>query len=239
MDKNEINTKLIQLENQIRNSYYKASIVENVCTIRPVLESIEHGEYKQFAQKFRINKEPILDTSGTLLLDGIGDSLAFGEINFIIKALSDYEKSTINTFSVKKIEEKFFEMKNHTHTPNMVFIPIEYYHDIYEWNKTHKPCGSAGSIFDRLCFSDGNSLRIQFSNKKIEFEDIIITSRDANHWNYRPDSETQGRLTVKFDWGTSDSENAILLIKTVFKFVNEDKNRNSIIKINDFKKRKD
>jgi len=237
LDRTEIDEKLIQLENQIRNSYYKASIIENVCTIKDVPESIEYGEYQQFAQKLRINRAPILDTSGTISMDEIGRSLAFGEINFIIKLLSDYEKLTIDTFSVEKIEEKFFEMKTQNYTPNMIFIPIEYYHEIHEWNKTYKPYGSEGSMFDRLYFRNGNYLKIQYSNKKIELEDIVITSKDVNQWHYRLDSETQGRITVKFDWDAPDPENAILLIKTVFKFVNEDKNGNALIKIADFKKR--
>lgn len=239
MDRDQINTKLIQLENQIRNSYYSASIVENVCIIKDVPESIGYGEYQQFIQKLRINREPILDTSGTISMDEIGRSLVFGEINFIIKSLSNYEKSTIDTFSVEKIEEKFFEMKTQNYTPNMIFIPIEYYHEIFEWNKTHKPYDSEGSMFDRLYLRDENYLKIKYSNKKIELEHIIITSKEVNQWNYRLDSETKGRITVKFDWDVPDSENTVLLVKTVFKFVNEDRDGNAVIKIKDFKKRTD
>ncbi len=130
-------------------------------------------------------------------------------------------------------------MRSQGYHPNVVFIPIEYYNDVFDWNKTHKPYDSAGSIVDTLYLDDPTlNLRIKYSNKIIKFEDVIITSKDVNHWKYRLDAETKGRVTAKFDWDIQDEENSILLVKTVFKFTADRDGGNAVLKIRDFQEHK-
>jgi len=237
LDRKEINQKLKELENQIRTSYNNASILDHICTLEGVPEEVEYGTYEQFAARYKISREHITDPTHILLLGELGASVARTEIKFLINSFSNYDKSEIDTFSIEKIKEKTFSMQSQGYYPNVVFIPIEYFHDIHDWNKINKPPGSEGSIFDRLYLDSINSLLVKYSNKKIEFEDVIITSKEVNHWNYRPDVETKGRLTAKLDWDIKDDENSILLIKTVFKFMNEEKNGNAVLKIKDFQKK--
>lgn len=233
LDRKEIDEKLNELEKQIIKSYYNTSIIDRVCTLHPVSEEID-GTYEQFAGKYLIERSHITDPSHFLILNELGTSLANSETKFLIKQFTTNTKTEIDTFSVEKIKEKMFEIKSKEYFPNMVFIPINYFHDVYDWNKVHKPYGSAGSIFDRLYFDRDNSLQVKYSNKKIKFNDIIITSKEVNHWSYRPDKETQERIKAKFDWDMNDTENSLLLVKTVFKFSNENKEGNAVIKIKDF-----
>ena len=237
MDREKINQKLKELENQIRTSYNNASILDHICTLEGVPEEVEYGTYEQFAAKYKISREHITDSTHVLLLGELGASVARSEIIFLINSFSNYDKSEIDTFSIEKIKEKTFSMQSQGYYPNAVFIPIEYFHDIYDWNKTNKLYGSEGNIFDRLYLDSTNSLLVKYSNKKIELEDVIITSKEVNHWKYRSDAETKGRFTTKFDWDIKDDENSILLVKTVFKFMNEEKNGNAVLKIKDFQKR--
>lgn len=223
------------LENQIRISYEKTSVVENVCKIQVVPISTDYGKFRQFAKRLKIKKEIITDPNSSLFLGDVGSSVAFGEINYLIKSLSDVEKFEIDTFSIDKIKEKVMEMRSKGLTPDMLFIPIEYYFDIHDWNKNNKKFGSEGSMFSRLYLDEKNNIKIQFSNIKIELEDILITCKESNLWNYRLDEETGGRITAKIDWDVPDEEDAILLVRTIFQL--KSTNQNCVIKIKDFQKR--
>lgn len=236
LDREQINQKLRELENQIRKSYNNVSILDHVCTLESVSEETDYGTYQQFAGKFEINRERVTNPTNFLMLGELGASVARSEIIFLINELSTFAKSEIDTFSIDKIKEKVFMMRSQGYHPNTVFIPIEYYEDVFEWNKTHKPYGSGGSIVDSLYLDPISNLQIKYSNKKIEFEDVIITSKDANHWKYRPDAETNGRITAKFDWDVQNDENSILLVKTVFKFETDRNGGNTVLKIRDFQK---
>ena len=235
MDREEINKELKMLEGQIRDSYYKTSIVERVCKIQDVPLPVDYGKYRQFAKRIRIKKEIITDPNSSIFLGDIGSSVAFGEINYLIDILSSFEKLEIDTFSIEKIQEKVSDMKSKGSSPDMIFIPIEYYSAIHNWNKDHKPFGSEGSMFDRLYLDKETNIKIQYSNIKIELKDIMILCRESNLWNYRLDEEIGGRITVKINWDVPDEEDAILLVRTIFQFI--PKNENCIIKIKDFKKR--
>ncbi|MGB9003690.1 MAG: hypothetical protein WCC52_07795 [Nitrosotalea sp.] len=234
MDRDQINQKLSELENQIRKSYNNVSILDHVCILESVPEEIDHGTYQQFAGRYKINRERITNPTNFLILNELGASVARSEIIFLIHELSNSEKSEIDTFSIDKIKEKVFSMRSQGYHPDVVFIPIEYYDKVFDWNKTHKPFDSEGNIVDRLYLDRVSNLRIKYSNKKIEFEDVIIASKNANHWKYRPDAETNGRITAKFDWDVQDDENSILLVKTVFKFTTDRNGGNVVLKIRDF-----
>lgn len=236
MDREQINQKLSELENQIRKSYNNVSILDHVCTLESVPEEIDYGTYEQFAGRYTINREHITNPANFMMLNELGASVARSEIIFLINELSNFEKLEIDTFSIDKIKEKVFSMRSLGHHPDVVFIPIEYYDKVFDWNKTHKPFDSEGSIVDRLYLDPISNLRVKYSNKKIEFENVIITSKDVNHWKYRPDAETNGRITAKFDWDVQDNENSILLVKTVFKFTTDRNGGNVVLKIRDFQR---
>lgn len=237
MDRVEIEKKLADLENQIKKSYKNGSILERVCTLKEVSNDEEHGTFKQFAGRFLIERSHVTDPSHVLLLGELGLSVARSEIELLIEEISKQEKSTIDDFSIEKIREKVNLMKGQGYKPNMVFIPIEYFHDVYDWNKTHKEIGSEGSAFDTLQLDASTSLRVNYSNKKIEFEDVIIISNEVNIWKYRPDLETNERLIAKFNWDEGDETNVILGVKTIYKFLITDRMGNVVLKINNFKKR--
>lgn len=237
MDKAAINAKLQELEDQIKNSYNNASILNYVCTLKAVSKDVDHGTFEQFAGRYLINRNHVTDSSHILLLGELGVSVAIAEIQYLINEFSNYEKQTIASFSIEKILDVVYEIKSKGYNPNLVFIPIEYYFQIFEWNKTNKPVGSKGSSFDTLYLDAETSLQVKYSNKKIELEDVIITSKEVNNWNYRPGEESEDRFTAKFDWGIEDKENTVVLVKTVFKFTINEKDGNAVLKINDFKKR--
>ena len=185
---------------------------------------------------FKINRDQITNPINVLLLGELGSSVARSEIKTLLDSFSECDTTEIDTFSFEKIREKVFSMKSNGHNPNAIFVPIEYFHNVYDWNKEKKPYDSPGSLFDVLYLDAVTSLKVKYSNKIVPFQDVIITSKEANHWNYRLDEETQGRITVKFDWDDGDDENTILLIKTTFKF-NVEKDGNAVLKIKDFVKK--
>ena len=75
-------------------------------------------------------------------------------------------------------------------------------------------------------------LKIKYSSKFAEFKDVIITTKEVNHWIYRPDPETRNRITAKFDWDAGNDENTELLVRTIFNFRVKDQEGNAVFRIN-------
>lgn len=61
------------------------------------------------------------------------------------------------------------------------------------------------------------SLKVTFSNKYIPFEEVVITSKESNKWEYRPAADGSSRLNIQFDWEYEDSVNTLLSVKTIVK----------------------
>ncbi|KFM21488.1 hypothetical protein AAA799B03_00959 [Marine Group I thaumarchaeote SCGC AAA799-B03] len=214
--------ELTELENQIKKSYDSSSIIDKVCIAKEVSSYYKHGQFSQFANRLLIEKEHIIDPSHYLILGEIGTSVVRNEINCIVEDIS--KKCCSKEF--EKIEyidivNGVFELSAKQYIPNHIFLPIDYFHKVHDWNKDRidKIDFTKGSIFDQLYIDSFGAVKVTYSNKYVPFENIVITCKECNIWEYRPDPDTNKRLTVKFDWNEEDPENAILLVKTVFNFV--------------------
>ena len=212
-----VETKLRKLEEQVATAYKNFSIVGEVCTLREVPSDIRQGKFTQFASNILIEKAHIVDPAHFLILSEIGTSVARDEMNFLVKRLSQLmPKNTVDEISLGSIKQIIESMRNNDHLPSHIFMPIEYHDKLLDWNlEQRQQYRVTTNIFNTMHIDPQTSLKVTFSNKYIPFDEVIITSRDVNIWEYRPNGDETGRLTVKFEWNTH-SLDAKLLVETVF-----------------------
>ena len=231
MSPEEIQERLHNLEQQIINSYKHASILDDVCTLQPVTPSYQRGEFTQFANRFEIERGHILD--GTyMIISELGLEVARSEISLLIDEFTKQSPSKkIKKFSIVEIAIAVQHLESYHYKPTVIFIPKEYFEDVWEWNK--KFLVPPSESWDHLAVNSVTILKVIYSSEYAKFNDIIITSQPSNIWRYRPDERTTDeRLTARFHWGDSDDPiNTLLEIKTVFNFEIKPKEANVILKL--------
>jgi len=216
MISSEIQKKLEELENQIKTAYCRNSIIDDVCIPVKVALNYEYGKFTKFANRLLIERERITNPSNYLILGEIGTSVARGEERHIIDTLSkSASRNIVKEISYEEITKGVDIIMSRGFTPNHIFMPIDYLQNVIKW-RANKPISKPFSDFHSLPIQDDLMLKLTFSNKYVPFEDVIITSKEANKWEYRPVDNTDNRLTAKFDWNYNDPNNVILDVKTIF-----------------------
>jgi len=229
----DIQSKLIELEDKIKDAYMRSSVIDEVCTPIPVEQTIRYGQFSQFIQKLLVEREHMQNPSHFLILDEVGTSVARGETKQIIEKISSLPSKTVEKLSYEDILVGIQSLRDLGFVPNHIFLPINYFHEVFEWNKGKwRPDTARGSAFSTLYTNSGEQLSINYSNKYIPFEHVMITSKEANIWEYRhvDDDSTKNRLKVKFDWNYNDPDNTLLLVQTIYNFKISEENGNFIIK---------
>lgn len=214
------NKKLVELELQIKKAYLDSSIIDEVCTVESVSTGYRYGKFTQFVNKLLIEKEIILNPANYMTMDELGTSVSRNEINCIVKDISEKCISKeLEKIEYSDIVVAVLNLKNNRYNPNHIFLPIEYFHKVIDWNKDKPLDFSKRSVTGQLFIDGYNAINVTYSNKYVPFENVIITCKEANLWQYRPASKLNDRLIAKFDWNLSDPINSILLVKTVFDFI--------------------
>jgi len=215
-----IQEKIRELEEQIHSTYRNYSRIDDICITNAVPLDQRRNQFRQFAKRFLIERQHITDETHFLIFDNFGSGVARSELNYLIHELNQNSQTTnIPEVTLANIREQVEVMHNNGHTPNVIFMPIEYYHTIHEWNMQPFQEGLIDrNLGDSLVVNRNAILKVIFSNKYVPFENVIITSRENNLWEYRADERTDSRLTAKMDWELEDPINAILLVKTVFNY---------------------
>ena len=217
----DIQQKLERLERQIQEGYAKYTIIDNVCMTTPVEPTVEAGKFRKIENKILIERERITDPSNYMLIDEIGAAVARGEIDYLVRNLTqNCPIREIESVTYDQIVQAAKVITNNGFTPNHVFMPIEYAHNVREWNRSKPGYDWANrSILNTIYINEGIILKVTFSNKYIPFEKMVITSKQSNRWKYRPTDDRSSRLTAKFDWNYEDPLNALLSVRTIFKHV--------------------
>jgi len=230
MISSEIQQKLGELENQIKTAYSRSSIIDYVCIPVKVVPTERYGKFTQFANRLLIERQHVTDSSHYLILGEIGTSVARDEERHIIDTLSKLSpQNIVKEISYAEITKGVDIIKSKGFTPNHIFIPIDYFQDVFKWNKDKIKPSHTGSVFDSLVIQNNATLKVTYSNKYVPFDNVIITSKEANKWEYRPVDDTINRLTVKFDWSYNDPENTLLDVKTIFNLVVKPTEANLVI----------
>ena len=228
---------LRKYEESVQNAYKSYSILPHACKLIEVPKSYQEGEFKMFAQKLKIEKELLYNPANSFLLDSLGIDMAHAEIKQIIEEILKtatpvvFKSEATHNSLVKQITEHFAEGFN----PKFLFVPIDYYMDVWKWTIADSPSKSGRFGYE---WNIGNEikLKIKYSNKRTPFDHFIISDKSFNEWKYRSDPKTGERFTVKFDTA-SDEINAYLNLKTVFQFTITDPEANRVLKFKSKKKK--
>lgn len=216
-----IQQRLERLEKQIQDAYAKHTVIDNVCIPTLVEPTVKAGQFRQIANNLLIEKERITDPNNYLLLEEIGTSVARGEIEYLVRNLTQNSPNTkIDGITYDKIVQGAEVIINNGFKPNHVFMPIEYSRYIREWNQ-FKPRRNwtEGGIRNAIYINEDIVMKVTFSNKYVPFEETVITSKESNRWEYRPTVDRSSRLTAKFNWNYEDPMNTLLSVKTIFNHV--------------------
>jgi hypothetical protein len=165
-----------------------------------------------------------------MLIDEIGAAVARGEVHYLVRNLTqNCSIKEVDSVTYDEIVQAAEIIKNNQFTPNHVFIPIEYAHNVREWNTSMpRDVWANRNILNTLYVNEDIIMKVTFLNKYVPFEKIIITSKESNRWDYRPTEDRSSRLTAKFDWDYEDPLNVLLIVRTIFKHV-MDKRGNLVI----------
>jgi hypothetical protein len=216
-----IRQELERLERQIQEGYAKYTIIDDVCMTSSVEPTVEAGKFRKIANDMLIERERITNPSNYLLLDEIGASVARGETEYLVRNLTlNCPSREVGSVTYDTIAQEVDVLTKNRFTPNHVFMPIEYAHNVREWNKSMpREVWAKMDIFNTIYINEDTIMKVTFSNKYVPFEKIIISSKQSNRWDYRPNEDRSSRLTAKFDWDYKDPLNALLIVRTIFDHV--------------------
>lgn len=213
-------SKLKEYERQIITAYENYSIVQFACAPVKISQSHERGKFLRLGNRLKIEKDILLNESHSVDLTNLGIGVAHGETKTVV---NDITKST----TIRKIDSyatedllinAVFDQIDRGYNPRFVFVPIDYFLDIWKWSTARFRRGNFDGLGGYEWIIDNQTrLKVKYSNIHTPFENFIIVDPAYNIWNYRQ-TKTGGRLTASFEESLEDSENFYLNVHTVFKF---------------------
>jgi len=197
--------------------YYSDSRLDHFTTItssQEILDSLKLAKY------INIPKDT-LDGNVYLVTSSIVQSITMGEYRYAVNNINSIEENIIisETSPNKEIINEAIVKSMNYSIPDFIIIPVEFFVDIHKWGMpiTNKKHYSTIFYEDNMPFYRFGSynLKILWTNKYIDFNNIIIGSKHNSMWIYKPDKPTGERLTIKFE---RTPQKDTLLLQTVFKF---------------------
>lgn len=162
----------------IISSYKRTSILNEITTL--IDYSGQSGNYFQIGERVLIPKRFFdLDNkhNNTIIAGQFCESIVLGEKNFLLKQFATFAKTEKKTIRLNKpsYEDIIQQIENNFEKPTDIFMPIDYFHQVFEWTKKGlvkyeewQPHFSVGSI----------KIKIHWAKTKlIPFKDIIILDK--------------------------------------------------------------
>lgn len=209
--------KVQESKKKISEEYNRTSkIVEMVGCIRPYQEGDRNLQFVRINQSPRLWKVPkdcLIEPSTvdcSVIWSDLGRRVAFGEMNYFIRRVSqleDIERISLKvtnieglfekvTLLIKKFKKKGFEA-------DVICIPIEYFTQL---TKEGHIVFEGKSEFLRV---NKERISVVFSSKFVKFNDIFLFERKAFSWIYIPKNANLERLFVTIQ---EDEEDKSLII---------------------------
>lgn len=131
------------------------------------------------------------------------DQLSFPRINLFFKQ------------KFKKSENEAISVILPLYPPNFIIMPVAFYVQLHQQIRAGNPVIRYGTNGDSYYVGTGERLRILWSNKFINLNEILIGSSERSTWYYKP----HDNVRLKVEFMEEDINNLALLVETVFKFV--------------------
>lgn len=211
--KNDINILSNYITKMI-NNFKTSSVVPSICTM------IKNNEIKnalKFSKKYDLGK---MNPNTFYSFSRLVQSITWGEFNYIVDQLkksSSYiqeykmpDKNIINTSISKIIGVK----------PDIMIVPVDFFVNMHQWGMKYEEDGTPPVIKyeDKIpyyYYDDETKLRIIWANKAININEIIISKKENNIWEYKTYSETNERIYFNFE---HNIDTDYLFYESLFKY---------------------
>jgi hypothetical protein len=196
----------------VRTTYYESSKISDIINTISIGEQSNH---LQLARGQKIPRSWFTETNvyPNQVFSQLGNDIAFSEIVYLVSQFQEkIESQNVDTVNPQMISDTIFNVSSYHEISNItLFIPIAYF---VLW---HTEWANTSPI--RLDFGTGVSsigdtpLRIIWSNKYNDFQDIIFVERNSSTWMSK--NTLDRRLEINYN-RSEDGENIDLFLKTVF-----------------------
>ena len=199
---------------EIKEFYYNNNIVDHLSIVE---KKYEIPNALQIARKFIL---PFIDKNIYLVLSPFVQGIQMAEFQYIIDQLKKSGRHNIKSNKLpdrELIENAILKIPPYSKSSFMI-VPVAFFVEMHRWGMV--PTNSHHFIRyeeDRMPYYHfrEEKIKIIWSNKFINLNEIIIGSKMDSLWQYKPDKEKDERITIKFE---TTPEGETLLLKTVFRY---------------------
>jgi hypothetical protein len=201
-------------------TYYKNN--SRLKYLTQVVKNDKLNDYESIGKKYLLPNFR-LEPNTYWVLSSFIQGLAMGEFQYIINSLISLDKNQQQTIKYNKLPnndiiENALEKLDDYMEPNYMIVPINFFVDMHNWGM--KLIGEHYIINYKNEAASYNSsrgeLKIIWSNKFINLNQIIIGDKNRSSWQYIPDSETGDEITIEFEPEISDAK---LFLQERFKYL--------------------
>lgn len=219
--------KIERSKSLVRESYYKASIIDQVVEFRNALVSDEN--FLKLYKRTYIPREWFIrkDIYSDIVFRQFGSNIAFSEKKYIVSEIlknEGIERQTVESIDSNTLVHTSRSLLENGFNPTVLFITIDFYTKLYiDWLRVNPELQVVP--FGNISIS-GHEYKIFWSNKYMPFSEVIFIDRNFGKWISKPNFNE--RLSVRIS--ESDREDQLdLLIFTTLKFEILNKDRMTIL----------
>lgn len=221
--------KIAEAKTQIFKSFKEFSEISKVTSFRKFDETKDSGleiiqnHFRRLTPKHCYLAISSVDCS--MLWFEFGRVVAFGEINYFIKRISENQEiQRIEVENVENIEEIYNKIKSTVNSlkdkgfkPSTILLPLNYFRKLWSanWKKDHTFFEKFSISNKEFKFNESTKLNIIISSNYTEFEDIIILDKNACILTYEPIIENNERLIIEWNEYAKNPLEIDLLVKTL------------------------
>ena len=201
---------------EIRREYNQRSRVP-ILAIPQRERNAQAPDFLKFARRFKMSRE-FFEEGHIIIVHPFAEFIERSEYQYLIDILKETSRNRISSDTspdIEMINSGIMSISSLTE-PNFVIIPIAFYVGLHALNRA--------SGVPVIQYDGGHAyynyasrqLRILWSNKFINLNEIIIGNSRDSLWLFKS-ANGDNRLTVRFDLDETGT-NAILLVQTVFRY---------------------
>jgi len=199
--------------NEILEFYYDNNRVNHLSLVQKEDELLDA---LQIAKKIIL---PFIEKNVYIVLSPLVQGIQMTEFQYIINQLKEKGKDNLKSDKLpdRKIIENGIQKLLPFTKPDFMIVPIGFFVDMHRWGIPMTDSYHIIKYQDKYPFYHFREerLKIIWSNKFVNLNEIIIGNKEHSLWQYKADEETDERITIKFERGL---EGETLLLKTVFKY---------------------
>jgi hypothetical protein len=214
----ELDQKKIEHSKEILlKNYFESSIIADAVNVTNYDKKAPSQEFLKIGRWNYVPKEWFLDP--TVIPDFVfmefGRSIALGEKKYLIEQMVSNEKIRHEKIEVidYDILSEFVSEFPSSFQPSVLFVPIKYFVEmLVDWTREKKKMLVARNFIE----IDGTKLKIFWSNKYVDFKEIIVANPMFGEWMAKPTVDQ--RLRIELVESEKDTSQMELKAETVFRF---------------------